>query len=189
MISGGTRLGRSVKLPLPEQNQRREPAPAAGENPDMSESVQAAGPGQLGPVSYPGAESAAVSKVAGSLYGLHSDVAKLLMALLRDSAASSSREPAAGDAHDESGSGDEIGDRRGGYTPDLGNVANTGNKSTASRCSIRCQSEIMWRNAEVAATPAGSIASGLTERATQQGQADNRATVLGNRNPVTTRPA
>ena len=42
----------------------------AGENPNMSKLARAAGPGQLGQVSYPGAGSAAVSKVAGSLYGL-----------------------------------------------------------------------------------------------------------------------
>ena len=57
------------------------------------------------------------------------------MALSRDPAASSGREPAAGDARDEGDSGDGIGDRWGiyRYPSALGDVVSKGNKSTASR--------------------------------------------------------
>ena len=50
-----------------------------------------------------------------------------------DSATSSGRKPAGSDAHEAGGSGDERGDRSCRYTSDLGDAANTGNKSTASR--------------------------------------------------------
>ena len=66
------RLKHQTALPgtKPAAGRPQEPAPAVAENPDMSELARAAGPGQLGQVSYPGAGSAAVSKVAGSLYCL-----------------------------------------------------------------------------------------------------------------------
>ena len=55
---------------------------------------------------------------------MDSDVAGLPMALSRDSAASSSREPAAGDVCNEGDSSDEIGDRSGRTPSDLGVVLN-----------------------------------------------------------------
>ena len=52
---------------------------------------------------------------------MDSDVAALPMVRSGDAATSSSREPAAGDVCDE-GPGDEIGERRGKYPPDLGDT-------------------------------------------------------------------
>ena len=53
VISGGSRLGRSVKW--------SHPGPAAEENRDTSELARATGSGQLDEVLYPGVGSAAVS--------------------------------------------------------------------------------------------------------------------------------
>ena len=61
---------------------------------------------------------------------MDSDVAGLLVVLSRDAATSSGREPAASDARD---SGDETGERRVRYPPDLGDSANTGNTSRVFR--------------------------------------------------------
>ena len=52
------------------------------------------------------------------------------MVLSRDAAASSGRQPTAGD---EGNSSDKTGEIRGRYPPDLGDAANTGNTSIVSR--------------------------------------------------------
>ena len=64
---------------------------------------------------------------------IDSDVAGLLMVLSRDAAASSGREHAAGGARDKGDPGDETGERRGRYPPDLGDAANTGNTPIVPR--------------------------------------------------------
>ena len=66
------------------------------------------------------------------------EVVGLPMVLSGEAAASSGREPAASEAHDKGDSGDETGEIRGIYLPDLGDASNTGNSSIVSR-SIRQQ--------------------------------------------------
>ena len=126
VISGGSRLDRGIKWPLPVKEpavyRPWEPALAVEECNGRFESVQATRPGQYEEGPYPGEKSTAVSE----------DMDGLPMTLSHDAATSSHREPTAGEARDEVDSGDNTGETGDRYPQNPGDAAKTGNTSRVS---------------------------------------------------------